>query len=348
MSIVGIKQTLLVGQNGIRIKSFLKKDIIVEYPSLWKVEYRYSNSNENGYMKFITYKGNEYLFSYKEKSNDSMTRAIDYIKGHSSTTKIEKIKDVSNEFSKLVTDHLPDNPILSVPLEERLAYKTMTNEFDELFIPAGILAFSKGKLSIGHMQRAFKIGFNRAARIYDQFERYGLIKTNGTHPADLLISENDFFEFVNQHQGSENIEIADTNDVNSTQTNTYNDLDRLSGYEFEQFCGNLLEKNGFTNVEVTPSSGDQGIDIVALKNNIKFGIQCKHYSSKVGNKAVQEAFSGAKFYGCHVPIVLTNQEFTQAAIDLSEKIGVVLWGKEELQTLINNSASNNSEKINIV
>ena len=37
----------------------------------------------------------------------------------------------------------------------------------------------------------------------------------------------------------------------------------MDGHEFEYFCGDLLKKNEFSNVEVTRGSGDQGIDIIA-------------------------------------------------------------------------------------
>ena len=79
-----------------------------------------------------------------------------------------------------------------------------------------------------------------------------------------------------------------------------NDVDRMDGHEFEYFCAELLRKNGYDKAEVTPGSGDQGIDVIAYKDGIKFGVQCKCYTSDIGNKAVQEAYSGKEFYGCHI------------------------------------------------
>lgn len=112
------------------------------------------------------------------------------------------------------------------------------------------------------------------------------------------------------------------------------ECDNMDGHDFEYFCAELLKKNGFENVSVTPGSGDQGIDIIAFKDGVKYGIQCKCYSSDIGNKAVQEAFSGAKFYECHVPVVLTNRHFTISAKELSEKTNVLLWDREYLEKLI--------------
>ena len=110
--------------------------------------------------------------------------------------------------------------------------------------------------------------------------------------------------------------------------------DQMDGHEFEYFCGNLLQNNGFSNVEVTKGSGDQGIDIIAYKDGIKYGIQCKCYSDSIGNKAVQEAFSGKAFYNCHVAAVLTNRYFTKSATELAEKNGVLLWNRDMLENLI--------------
>lgn len=49
-----------------------------------------------------------------------------------------------------------------------------SNGRDAYFIDAGRLIIDKDKASIGMLQRAFKIGFNRAARIMDQLCEAGL------------------------------------------------------------------------------------------------------------------------------------------------------------------------------
>lgn len=111
-------------------------------------------------------------------------------------------------------------------------------------------------------------------------------------------------------------------------------VDNMEGHVFEEFCADLLRKDGYEDVEVTPGSGDQGIDIIAYKHKVKYGIQCKRYASDIGNKAVQEAYAGAKYYDCHVPVVLTNQHFTESAIDLAGKTNVLLWDRDELNRLM--------------
>lgn len=95
--------------------------------------------------------------------------------------------------------------------------------------------------------------------------------------------------------------------------------DRMDGHTFEHYCAGLLRRNGFHHVEVTRGSGDQGIDILAWKHRKKYGIQCKCYSYYLGNKAIQEAYAGMKFYECDVSAVLTNQYFTNSAVALAGK-----------------------------
>ncbi len=112
------------------------------------------------------------------------------------------------------------------------------------------------------------------------------------------------------------------------------DFDEMDGWEFEEYVAGLLIRAGYRNVEVTRGSGDQGVDILAEKDGVSFAIQCKHYASKISNKAVQEAYAGAKFYGCDVPVVLTNSYFYPSALELGEEIGVKLWDREELKHLI--------------
>lgn len=118
--------------------------------------------------------------------------------------------------------------------------------------------------------------------------------------------------------------------------------DTMEGHDFEYFCAGLLRKDGFTNVEVTKGSGDQGIDIIAEKGGIKYGIQCKCYSSNIGNSAVQQAFAGKTFYGCHVAVVLTNRFFTTSAKALAEQNKVLLWDRDYLQALVNRVSINNA------
>lgn len=116
------------------------------------------------------------------------------------------------------------------------------------------------------------------------------------------------------------------------------DFDSMEGHDFERFCAKILRDNNFEQVSVTRGSGDQGVDVIAYKEGIKYGIQCKCYSSVIGNKAVQEAYAGKSFYDCHVGAVLTNQFFTPAAKELAKKNHILLWDRNKLIELAKKSA----------
>ncbi|WP_442914686.1 DNA translocase FtsK 4TM domain-containing protein [Lacrimispora sp.] len=73
------------------------------------------------------------------------------------------------------------------------------NDRDEYFVQAGAFIIEKDKASIGMLQRMFKIGFNRAARIMDQLAEAGVVgEEEGTKPRKVLISMEEFEEMLEQ------------------------------------------------------------------------------------------------------------------------------------------------------
>jgi len=109
---------------------------------------------------------------------------------------------------------------------------------------------------------------------------------------------------------------------------------RLDGPEFEAYVALVLRDNGFKRVEITKGSGDQGVDILAERNGKRYAVQCKNYAGAVGNFAVQEAYAGAEFYGCDVPVVVCPGTFTRGAKELAESTGVVLWDAQRLSHMM--------------
>ena len=73
------------------------------------------------------------------------------------------------------------------------------NERDEYFAEAGRFIIDKDKASIGMLQRVFKIGFNRAARIMDQLCDYGVVgEEEGTKPRKVLMTMEQFEQFLEE------------------------------------------------------------------------------------------------------------------------------------------------------
>lgn len=73
------------------------------------------------------------------------------------------------------------------------------SEYDQYFADAGRFIIEKDKASIGMLQRMFKIGFNRAARIMDQLCEAGVVgEEEGTKPRKVLMSAEEFEQFVEE------------------------------------------------------------------------------------------------------------------------------------------------------
>jgi len=104
------------------------------------------------------------------------------------------------------------------------------------------------------------------------------------------------------------------------------------GWEFEHWVAESFRKFGWQ-ARVTQGSGDQGVDVVAEINGVSVGIQCKRYSGSVGNKAIQEAYSGMKHFGLDKAAVLTNANYTKSAKELAASTGVLLLSPEDIPTL---------------
>ena len=74
-----------------------------------------------------------------------------------------------------------------------------TEERDPYFEQAGRFIIDKDKASIGMLQRMFKIGFNRAARIMDQLADAGVVgEEEGTKPRKILMSEEQFEQYIEE------------------------------------------------------------------------------------------------------------------------------------------------------
>lgn len=206
---------------------------------------------------------------------------------------------------------------------------------DTIFAEAGRAVIDKSTASIGTLQRVLKIGFNQASRLMDQLCECGVIGPEiGTSPRKVLMNRDQFETLLIELETSHLF-----SDQNIAQTCHYPNYDDMQGHDFEYFCAGLLRTSGFINVEVTQGSGDHGIDILAEKDDITYAIQCKCYSSNIGNAAVQQAHTGKSLYRRDVAVVMTNRYFTQQAKDEAAQLHVKLWDRDKLDSLINHSNS---------
>ena len=111
-------------------------------------------------------------------------------------------------------------------------------------------------------------------------------------------------------------------------------MDEMEGHEFEYFCADLLEKQGFMDVEVTRGSGDFGVDILAEKDGVTYAVQCKRYNSPVGVEAVLRTYGGRAYYERMVGAVMTNQYFTAPAVEATKKLQILLWDRGYIDEML--------------
>ena len=113
-----------------------------------------------------------------------------------------------------------------------------------------------------------------------------------------------------------------------------NKIDHLTGFEFELLIQKLLIKSGYHSVKITQASGDYGIDLLAKKNQVSYGFQCKRYQKNIGVSAIQQAYGGISYYHLDCAIVITNSYFTEAAYQLASVNDIILIDRPKLLKML--------------
>lgn len=106
-------------------------------------------------------------------------------------------------------------------------------------------------------------------------------------------------------------------------------VDAMSGLEFEKYVARHLRTQGYERVRLTEKY-DYGIDIIAVKNGVTWGIQVKRNSGLVKANAVRQAVTALRKYQCDRAMVVTNSEFSRVAIELARCNECVLVDRSEL------------------
>lgn len=108
--------------------------------------------------------------------------------------------------------------------------------------------------------------------------------------------------------------------------------DSMDGTSFEYYVAQLLIDRGYTNVSLTEHY-DYGVDIIAEKDGIRWGIQAKRYSDLVKADAVRQVVTGLKLYECDRAMVITNSTFSNVAKRLADGNDCVLVDRAGLYAL---------------
>ena len=100
-------------------------------------------------------------------------------------------------------------------------------------------------------------------------------------------------------------------------------INRKKGVVFEKECAAEMARQGYF-VEMTPESGDYGVDFFATIDGNRVAFQCKRLkvASVVG--AVQEVYAGGRYYDCSKFVVISPSGFSYSAELMASKLGVQL------------------------
>ena len=116
-----------------------------------------------------------------------------------------------------------------------------------------------------------------------------------------------------------------------------NDINSLSGIEFEHLCQTLLHKAGFK-VETTKQSGDGGIDLIAKNQHPfvsgKYIVQCKRYSGSVGEPILRDLYGVVMAERANKGILISTGHFTMSAIRFASDKNLDLIDGERLAELL--------------
>ena len=106
----------------------------------------------------------------------------------------------------------------------------------------------------------------------------------------------------------------------------------LGGLEFEHEMAALCRRLGYT-VQSTPTSGDQGIDLILRKDGRTTIVQCKSYQAPTGPAIVREIFGAMVAFGAANAIVACTGGFTRGAKKFARGKPIILLSARELVQL---------------
>lgn len=159
----GVDSRTIIDMNG--AEKLLGKGDMLFYPS--------------GYQKPVRVQG-------AFVSDKEVQKVTDYLKDHNGDA----------TYSQEVVEHMNS----SAAGGNMMSGSDSASERDAYFVDAGKLIIDKEKASIGMLQRMFKIGFNRAARIMDQLCEAGVVgPEEGTKPRKVLMSMEEFEQYIEEY-----------------------------------------------------------------------------------------------------------------------------------------------------
>ncbi|MFI3172208.1 MAG: restriction endonuclease [Eubacteriales bacterium] len=323
------------------IEMFVSPPVLAEFDRILEIDYHYDEEFllSDGLSRTIVSKVKE-VKTTQRISEMISSESISYqIISNNNDTLKRYIREELEYLKKYVEEKLdlPQNDlfILVYTLVHTCAQIKLANEFDrtnnEYFTTDSFSSIDRAvvdylncdTIDANNVYNDFKfvcylIRNTSVFRERNYIECFNCFKNMKNEIAEKM-KQDKFIENLTNSKAKENVEVIDINDI-----------DLMTGKEFEYFIAKLFKQLGYDTL-ITKQSGDQGIDVIAEKDKRKIGIQVKCYSGHVGNSAIQEVIAGKTFYKLDKAMVITNSYFTNAAKELAYSADVILWDRDILK-----------------
>ena len=119
-------------------------------------------------------------------SDKEVSDVVNFLKNQNGTT----------QYDPNIQEKMTQSENISMSISDS---SNTADDKDVLFTDVGKFLIESEKGSIGSIQRRFKVGFNRAARIMDQLEDAGIVgPEEGTKPRKILMSMEEFDTYIEE------------------------------------------------------------------------------------------------------------------------------------------------------
>ena len=120
-------------------------------------------------------------------SDKEVSDVVNFLKNQNGTT----------QYDPNIQEKMTQSENISMSISDS---SNTADDKDVLFTDVGKFLIESEKGSIGSIQRRFKVGFNRAARIMDQLEEAGIVgPEEGTKPRKILMSMEEFEQYIEEY-----------------------------------------------------------------------------------------------------------------------------------------------------
>ena len=114
-------------------------------------------------------------------------------------------------------------------------------------------------------------------------------------------------------------------------------IDSLAGTEFELALVELFEMLGYD--DVTHIGGyDKGADITFVREGKRIAVQAKRQSKAVPLIAARQLIDGIRRYDCAGGLLVTNNYFTEQAVECATEWDIELWDRRVLAEFLDGEA----------